>query len=271
LNIIYFDQTNIPIVTYPLNTPSSNPPSSSYEYDVKVTNVIEVTTIFSVGFKTNPQPLKLKPYRYVSNNNLYLNIYLNGYLTDFSFDQIFSPSYYDINHKVITKSNLKDITKILILNPFNTNKSYPNKLSGQLHILSHKPSETINCNNNKGYESTIINLKDQCYPPNTQLTWIGNPDSSIVDYSKPYTIFKLYDANNNEIENNPANYYKVTQIAYFMSDKQEPYPPFNYTPIFIGIFIFVFIILLYVGFMYASTPSPTPVKPINGGYFLLGE
>jgi hypothetical protein len=174
--IIYFDQTNIPIVTKPLVTPLPNTPSSPYEHDVIVNAISGVSSIYLVGFNTNPLPTKLKPHRFVFTSNLYINIYLNGYLTNFLFDQIFSPSYYDLNRNVITNSNLKNITKIVILNPSNTNRNYPNKLNSYIHILSQNRSKTIDCNNNNftydltGQGSNLFDLKDPCYPPNTQLT-----------------------------------------------------------------------------------------------------
>jgi hypothetical protein len=274
--IIYFDQTNIPIVTYPLVKPSPNTPSSPYDMEINVANNTKgITSLDFVGSNSNPLPLKIKPYKFILKNEPYICTYLNGYLTDFSCDKIFSPSYYDKNHNIITNSILKNITKIVILNPSNTNRNYPNKLASIFYHLSQKPSKTITCNNNRNVDdndqgSDLINLKDPCYPPNTQLIWIGNPDASIVDYSKPYTIFKLYDANNNEIVNDPVNYSKVTQIAYFMSDTKGPYTPPDYTFIIIIISIFIPIMgLIYYYKFYNS--KPTPENPIKSGLLEIGE
>lgn len=144
-------------------------------------------------------------------------------------------------------------------------------LSGFSGILSPNSNENLNCTRTDFIErKKLVNLKDPCFVPNTQLIWIGNPDAKIVDYSKPHTILKLYDANNNEIVNDPVNYSKVTQIAYYMSDTPGPFPPPNYTPIIILIFIILFIIgLVYYFFFYNS--KPTSEKPKTDGYFLLGE
>jgi hypothetical protein len=269
--IIYFDQTNIPIETTPiqLNTPSNSFFRTSDNYGViyGVSNVRGITSLSLVGVKHNPP--NLKPYKFILNNNPYICLYFNGYLTQFSPDSIFSPSYYDINRNTITNNNLKNITKVVILNPSNINKVSPNMLSDFSGILSPSSNENMKCTQNINEKNRLVNLKDPCFVPNTQLTWIGNPDAKIVDYSKPHTILKLYDANNNEIVNDPANYSKVTQIAYFMSDTPGPYPPPSYIPII----IIIFILLLIGGLVYyffLSTPD-TPGKTKKGGYFLLGE
>jgi hypothetical protein len=268
--IIYFDQTNIPITTVPLplNTPTS---SDNYSGILTASNIRGITDIHLVGVKSNLPPPNLKPYKFILTNNPYISVYFNGYLTQFSPDSIFSPSYYDINRNIITNNNLKNITKVVILNPSNINKDSPNMLSGFSGILSPNSNENLSCTRTDFSEKKkLVNLKDPCFVPNTQLIWIGNPDAKIVDYSKPHTILKLYDANNNEIVNDPVNYSKVTQIAYYMSDIPGPYPPPNYTPIIILLFIILFIIsLVYYFFFYNS--QPISEKPKKGGYFLLGE
>ena len=80
--IIYFDQTNIPIVTTPLqlNTPSNSFFTNSNNYGVifNVSNHRGMTDLSLVGVKYNPP--NLKPYKFVLNNNPYICIYLKYWL-----------------------------------------------------------------------------------------------------------------------------------------------------------------------------------------------
>lgn len=275
--IIYFDQTDIPTTISPLPpllTPelSSITRSSFYDAEYNLKNVTQAT-IMLVEKKYNP-PI-LKPYKFVFDSNKNICIYLNGYLTQFLPDLVFSPIYYDINHNKITNNNLRNITKIVILNPLHKSILSPNVSYFRLFILTNEPLTNVySCNNS----SELINIKkSSCFPPNTQLTWVGNPDALIADYSKPYLIFKLYDANNNEIANNPENYSKVTQIAYYMSDTPGPYPPSSNLGLILGlVFGFLFFFGLGIGIYFyvndsSLKESSNKLESNTGGYFMKGE
>jgi hypothetical protein len=269
--IIYFDQTDIPITIIP--SPGPNVSSSSYDTNISVSNVIGATSISLVGSRYDP-PTE-KPHNFNFKNNQYINIYLNGYLTKFTCDSIFSPLYYDINHNRITNYDIKNITKIVIINSSKIDMNFSNMLLN-IHIPYLLSNDQITNSTCKNYAKStdkykLHNINDlTCYPPYTQLIWIGNPDSLIVDYSKPYIIYKLYDINNNEVVNNPSNYSKVTQIAFFMNNTPGPYPPPNYILIFVLIFIFIVIIgIVYYLFFYNS--NDILIYPKNRDLIKIGE
>jgi hypothetical protein len=286
--VIYFDQNDIFNIIPILNNETSNN-SSTFGTIYNITNQ-EISSVRLIPNKKYIPP-DIRPINIISTNIFQQVIYLNGHLTQFLPDSIFSPSYIFypsyldiINPNKNSIKDIEDIKKITILNPSIIDIIRPNKLPLQPYILSVDPLNATSCGQigkSSNGISTLINIKDPCYLPGTQLIYTENLDAYIIDYSKPYPIMKLYDDNNNEIKinneikNNPVNYSKVTQIAFYMSDTPEPYPPPNYIPIpepypqpnYIPIIVIIFIILSIIGglvyyFMFDEQ---------KGGLFKLGE
>ena len=156
----------------------------------------------------------------------------------------------------------------------NPNLEYLNPYINPLFLVSTDLTKTktnLRCGEiyDNNYRGSFIDLTNSCYPANTQLTWLPNPDSFVVDYSKPYTIYTLYDANNNVIENNPKNYPLVKKIAVYMNDTPGPFP--SQTP-YASIFSSICCVFILIGTgAYFYINQKTPDSSIKGGLFEIGE
>ena len=274
--ILYFDQSNIPTIT----RPRIITPSSSNLGEIKIRDGGGNVDIYLVGEKSDP------PFYYsiIFDNIKGIGlIYFNGYLSQLLVAPNLTTICYDINKNVLanTPNNYKLISKVVILGNYkptideikkNPKLGYINPSINPFFLVSAdltKIKTTIQCGiiTDNINNSIVYDLTNSCYPSNTQLTWLPNLDSLVVDYNKPYTIYRLYDSNNNVIENDPKNYPLVKKIAVYMNDTPGPFPPPPYASIFSSIcFVFILIGGIYYYFFY--TPIPENSK---GGLFEIGE
>jgi hypothetical protein len=271
--ILYFDQSNIPTT---IITQSS---SITLTDGINISGVGGNVNISLVGYKFDPPK---DDTLHINNIRQFATIYLNGYLTQLLIDPKLTIICYDINKKVVTNTsnNYKLITKVVVLfdkytiseiesepilgysNPImNMNMNHINFLLS-IPLDDIKKTCGLVVDNYKLYD-----LTNSCYPENTQLLWLPNPDSIVVDYTKPYTIYTLYDANNNVIQNDPKNYPLVKKIAVYMNDTPGPFS--SQTP-YASIFSLICCVFILIGVIYYFFNTPIPENS-KGGLFKLGE